>query len=45
MKGPEKLEAALGFGLALADEHGITDLGKEKLIKYIESKLGETREA
>lgn len=45
MKGPDKLEAALGFGMALAEEHGVTKLGKEKLVKYIESKLGETREA
>jgi hypothetical protein len=45
MKGPDKLEAALGFGLSLAEEHGVTDLGKEKLVKYIESKLGESRDA
>lgn len=43
MKGPEKLEVALGFGLSLAEEHGMADLAKEKLTKYIEAHLGEKR--
>ena len=44
MKGPDKLEAALGFGLSLAEEHGMTELAKEKLEMYIEAKLGEKRQ-
>jgi len=43
MKGPDKLEVALGFGLSLAEEHGMADLAKEKLTKYIEAHLGEKR--
>jgi hypothetical protein len=44
MKGPDKLEHALSFGLSLAEEHGLPDLAKDKLTKYIEAKLGEERE-
>ena len=45
MKGPDKLEAALSFGLALAEQHKLPDLAKDKLEAYIESKLGEIRNA
>jgi len=45
MKGSEKLEHALGFGLGLAEEYGMTNLAKDKLTKYIESHLGESRTA
>ena len=43
MKGPDKLEVALGFGLGLAEEYGLPNLAKDKLTKYIEAHLGTTR--
>lgn len=43
IKGPEKLELALGFAMKLAEEHKLDQLAKEKLVKYIEAHLGTTR--
>ena len=43
LKGPEKLELALKFGLDLAEEHKIDKKAKEKLEKYVHAKLGEAR--
>jgi hypothetical protein len=40
MEAPDKLEAGLGFGLALAEEYGLPNLAKDKLTKYIEARLG-----
>ena len=45
MKGPEKLDAALKFALSLADEHKLSTIAKEKLVKYIEARLGMDRDA
>lgn len=45
MKGPEKLEQALQFGLMLAEENKLPNQAKEKLVSYIEAKLGEGRKA
>lgn len=39
----KKLEAGLGFGLSVAEEHKLPTLAREKLTKYIESRLGATR--
>lgn len=43
LTGPAKLELALQFVLALTTEYGIDDIAREKIIKYIESHLGEER--
>jgi len=43
LKGPEKMEVALGFALALAEQNKLPAKAKEKMANYIEAKLGETR--
>jgi Bacteriophage holin of superfamily 6 (Holin_LLH) len=43
MKGPEKLEAAVTFAMDLAQQHGLANIAKEKLVRAIESRLGEDR--
>ena len=43
MRGPEKLEHALMFGLMLAEENKFPQQAKEKLVSYIEAKLGQER--
>jgi hypothetical protein len=43
MRGPEKLEVALNFGLELAEQYKIADVAKDKLVKAIEAQLGSTR--
>lgn len=43
MEGPDKLEAGVSFGLALAKEYGLDTLAKDKLTKYIEARLGTKR--
>lgn len=43
LKGPEKLEMALGFALDLAESNKLPEKAKDKLVQYIEAKLGETR--
>lgn len=45
MKGPEKLEQALQFGLMLAEENKLPQAAKDKLVSYIEAKLGADRKA
>lgn len=45
MKGPEKLDAALKFAMSLAEEHKLSAIAKEKLVKHIESRLGMERDA
>lgn len=40
LKGPEKLEIALGFVIDLAEEHGYKNLAENKIKDYIEAKLG-----
>lgn len=42
---PDKVEHALSFGISLAEEYGLPNLAKEKLVKYTESHLGEVRVA
>lgn len=44
MKGPQKLETALSFAVSLAEEHGLDQIAKDKLVKYIEAHLGTTRD-
>jgi len=43
MKGPEKMEAAVTFAMDLAQQHGLEQVAKDKLVRAIESKLGEDR--
>ncbi len=43
MKGPEKLEMALGFALALAEDNKLPAKAQAKLVSYIEARLGATR--
>ena len=45
MKGPEKMEIAIGFVHDMAKQYGWDDLAEKKLRAYIESKLGDGREA
>ena len=45
MKGPEKLDAALKFAMALAEEHKLSTVAREKLTRYIEARLGMNRDA
>jgi hypothetical protein len=45
MRGPEKLELAMKFGLDLVESHGLPKAAQDKLVNYIESKLGEARDA
>lgn len=43
LKGPEKLELALQFAMALAEQQKLPEKAKAKLEEYIESKIGERR--
>lgn len=45
MKGPDKLDTALSFAMSLAEEHKLSAVAKEKLVKYIEARLGMDRDA
>lgn len=44
MKGPEKMEAALTFGLDLAQQYKLDEIAREKLTRAIEAQLGKERE-
>lgn len=40
LKGPEKLEMAVGFVLDMAQQHGLDALARDKIIKLVEAELG-----
>lgn len=43
LRSSEKLEAAVSFALTLAEENNLPQIGRDKLIAYIESQLGVSR--
>ena len=45
LKGSEKLEVALNFALGRAEQNKLPEKAKDKLVGYIEAKLGQERSA
>jgi hypothetical protein len=44
LKGPEKLEIALGFVMALVKQYNLDDVAEAKIVDYIEARLGISRD-